>query len=138
MEQHTSEEGGLTIQEMAQAVGLSVHTLRYYERIGLIAPVGRDHGNGHRRYSDEDVQRISFLLKLRATGMPVRVMQRFVALYLQGDDTLPERQRILEDHYCAVRARIEELQQNLGVIEYKIALYAQQAEGNGKGNDNQC
>ena len=74
----------LTIQQTAEACGLSVHTLRYYERIGLIKPIPR-RSNGHRLYRAEDLNWIAFLLRLRATGMSIGEMQRYAQLREQGD-----------------------------------------------------
>ena len=113
-----------TVQEAAERTGLSVHTLRYYERAGLIPSVGRDAGSGHRRYSAQDLRGIHFLRKMRATGMPIREMQRYVALYRVGDDSLAERRRMLEERRCAVLAHIEELQGSLAAIDFKLASYA--------------
>ena len=73
-------ETELTIQQVATLTGLSVHTLRYYERNGLLEPVNRA-TNGHRRYRTEDITRIEFLTRLRTTGMPIRQMQQFARLY---------------------------------------------------------
>jgi DNA-binding transcriptional MerR regulator len=112
----------LTIQQVSERTGLSVHTLRYYERIGLLAPVSRA-ANGHRRYSIEDVNRVQFLNKMRATGMPIRKLCEFAALYAEGDDSLGERIRVLEEHRQTVLETIAELQRSLGVIEFKIDLY---------------
>ena len=81
-----------TIEEAAQRTGVSTHTLRYYERIGLLAPVGRA-SSGHRRYSDDDLGAVGFLTLLRQTGMPIRDMQRFVELTRAGDDTIPDGSR---------------------------------------------
>lgn len=117
-----------TIQEAAECTGLSVHTLRYYERIGLLAPVNRA-TNGHRRYTHEDMRRIVFLNKLRATGMPLRQMQRFAAAYQAGDASLRERIELLQAHREKVLAQIDELQQNLTVIEMKIQMYQEKEEG---------
>jgi DNA-binding transcriptional MerR regulator len=113
---------GLTIQQAAELSGLSEHTLRYYERIGLLRGVGRA-SNGHRRYGEADINRITFLNKLRATGMGIQQMKAFNDLFLQGDNTMSQRRFLLEQHRLEVQARIEELQHNLDVILYKIALY---------------
>src|SRR5690606_38983841 len=81
---------GLTIQQVAEATQLSEHTLRYYERIGLIHPISRA-DNGHRRYSPDDIGWIDFLTKLRAAGMTIQQMQAYAELQRRGDETLPER-----------------------------------------------
>jgi DNA-binding transcriptional MerR regulator len=121
-----SESGTFTIQETAERTGLSVHTLRYYERQGLIPRVPRDNGSGHRRFREEDIKGIEFLKKLRSTGMPISQMQHFVDLFYRGKSTLPERRKMLENHQCEVRRQLEELQANLAAIEFKIALYQRQ------------
>ena len=95
---------------MAERCGMTAHTLRYYERVGLIQPVGRAH-NGHRRYSEADEAWINFLHCMRATNMPIREMQRYAELRELGDSTSLERRKILEDHQAAIAAQIVELQQ---------------------------
>lgn len=124
-----------TIQEAAEACGLSVHTLRYYERIGLIHPISRGE-NSHRIYSRRDLRWIDFLLKLRRTGMPLKAMQRYAELQRMGDATLPERLSMLEKLRSKVHEEIAELHRHLDVIEYKIHLYrGLLAEGSGSSPD---
>lgn len=113
----------LTVQQAALETGLSVHTLRYYERVGLLDPPERGVTSGHRRYSDDDLRRVQFLKRLRTTGMPIREMQRFVGLYRQGDATLTERVELLENHRRKVFGQVAELQESLAAIEFKIASY---------------
>lgn len=112
----------LTIQQVAEETGLSVHTLRYYERIGLIHPIDRAQ-NTHRRYTMDDVGWIEFLNKLRATGMSIQQMQRYAELQRMGDDSLSERVEML----CALQeeaeTRMNDLMEHLKVIRYKIGIY---------------
>ena len=112
----------LTISDAAQKSGISAHTLRYWERAGLIQPVTRN-GSGHRRYAQEDLERIKFLTKLRATGMPIRQVRMYAELLNGGDDTNEERLALLEAHREAVRAHLEETAGNLDLIDWKIDLY---------------
>lgn len=112
----------LTIQQVAALTQLSEHTLRYYERIGLLDPVNRA-SSGHRRYSTGDIAWIEFLTRLRTTGMPIRKMQQFAALRRQGDLTVAERRMLLEAHRLEVQAKLDELQDNLFEIEQKIQHY---------------
>jgi len=112
----------LTIQEVAQATGLSAHTLRYYERVGLIHPIGREE-NTHRRYTADDVGWIDFLTKLRATGMSIKDMQKYAELQRRGDETLPERIEMLKSLRDTVEAHMEELNEHLKLIYYKIDIY---------------
>lgn len=116
-------ETEMTIRQVARETGLSAHTLRYYERIGLISPIGRA-PNGHRRYSGGDVGWITFLMRLRATGMPISRMKQYSDLQWQGDATLTERLALLEEHRREVKKRIEKLNYNLAVIEHKIEYYS--------------
>jgi DNA-binding transcriptional MerR regulator len=112
----------LTIADAARESGLSAHALRYYERAGLLDPVDRN-GSGHRRYRDEDLERIRFLTKLRATGMPIRDVRRYAELLREGDDNAAERLALLEAHRDAVQAQLEETARNLELIDWKINLY---------------
>lgn len=115
----------LTIQQAAAVTGLTVHTLRYYERIGLIDPIPRQN-NKHRLYREEDILWIEFLLKLRTTGLPIRQMRRYAELRRLGNqqESVSERKAILEQHTLSLEATVAELQSNLVVMYKKIALYA--------------
>lgn len=115
-------ENLLTIQQVAQATGLSEHTLRYYERIGLIHSVHRLE-NSHRRYTEQDIGWINFLTKLRKTGMSIQQMCAYAELQRQGDASLAERIQMLREHREKVEQGIAELQENLAVIHYKIDYY---------------
>ena len=117
----------LTIQETASRTGLSEHTLRYYEKIGLILPVERA-PNGHRRYNDEDLGWIDFLKCLRSTGMPVAQMIEFTQLTHAGDDTIQERLAMLKKHRECVLREIALLEKDLEVIHYKIDWYSNMIE----------
>ena len=112
----------LTIQEVTKATGLSAHTLRYYERIGLIHPIAREE-NTRRRYTADDVGWIDFLLKLRAIGMSIKDMQKYAELQRRGDETLPERLEMLRSLRDNVEARLDELNEHLKLIYYKIDIY---------------
>ncbi|MFP4978233.1 MerR family transcriptional regulator [Paenibacillus sp. CN-4] len=111
-----------TIQQVSQITGLSVHTLRYYEKIGLLNGVARNE-SGYRKYRDSDLLWIDFLIRLRETGMPISEMKQFSELRSQGEATIKERRTMLELHQNKVTKQIEELQENLLKIEHKITLY---------------
>jgi DNA-binding transcriptional MerR regulator len=112
----------LTISDAARATGVSAHTLRYYERAGLLDPVDRA-ASGHRRYAEEDIARIQFLTKLRSTGMPIRQIRQYAELMRHGDDTHEARLALLEAHREAVRSHLDETARNLELIDYKIDYY---------------
>lgn len=120
-------ERPLTIQQVASATGLGVHTLRYYERNGLIEPIERA-PNGHRRYSAQNIAWIEFLTRLRTTGMPIRQMQQFAALVREKPDQVQGRRILLEIHRSAVQKRLAELGQHLAVIDWKIQHYQEMEE----------
>ncbi len=115
-----------TISEVSATTGLTAHTLRWYERIGLLDPVDRSH-SGQRRYSDADLNRLAFLGRLRLTGMPVADMLRYVELSRAGDDTLEGRRELLVEHREEVRQKIADLHATLAVLDHKIDLYARNA-----------
>ena len=112
----------LTIGQVAETIGVSTHTLRYYEQAGLIRAVGRTQA-GHRLYAPADLDWLRFVMRLKATGMPIAGMQAFAALRAQGQPTVDARRELLVAHRDAVLARIAELQTNLGAIVDKIAYY---------------
>lgn len=116
---------GYTSQEIVKRTGMSVHTLRYYEHIGLLDHVDRLE-NGHRRYSNADMKRLAFLKRLKATGMPLSNMLAYVHLYRQGDETIVERQRMLEEHRLKVLAQINEHYQTVALLDTKIENYERQ------------
>jgi DNA-binding transcriptional MerR regulator len=101
---------------------MTAHTLRYYERVGLIQPVGRAR-NGHRRYSEADEAWLHFLHCMRATSMPIREMQRYAELREQGDATSLVRRKILEDHQTGIAEQIVELQRAHALLTHKITNY---------------
>ncbi|MEU3407584.1 MerR family transcriptional regulator [Streptomyces sp. NPDC006670] len=112
-----------TISEVEARTGLTQHTLRWYERIGLMPHVDRSH-SGQRRFSDKDLHWLAFVGKLRATGMSVADMVRYAELVREGDHTVDERRALLERTRREVLARVAELTDALDVLDFKIALYA--------------
>jgi DNA-binding transcriptional MerR regulator len=128
MEPNTaSPETGMTIADAARASGLSVHTLRYYERAGLIGDVDRA-SSGHRRYSDADMAWVETIRCLRATGMPIARIRRYYELMRTGGHER-ERLALLEEHREAVRAQLAEVQDHLAFVERKIAIYEERTDG---------
>ena len=111
-----------TISEVAQCTGVSIDTLRYYERVGLIHEVERL-SNTHRCYKESDIQWIQFLLRLRATGASIQQMLAYVRLERLGESTLCERVALLKAHHEQVEAHIQHLQDYLVVLDSKITLY---------------
>lgn len=115
--------GELTISEVAERTGLTRHTLRYYERDGLMLGVGRA-GSGHRRYSERDLGWIELITKLRATGMPIREVRRYAELVRAGDGNEDERLALLRAHRERVLAQLDTMTAHLGALDMKISYYA--------------
>ncbi|GLY71488.1 MerR family transcriptional regulator [Amycolatopsis taiwanensis] len=111
-----------SIAEAARRSGLSIDTLRYYERIKLVEPPERD-AAGRRAYSDDDLAWLRFLTKLRTIGMPIRRMREYAELRRHGEAAAPRRMAILVEQRRSVRERIAELQSCLDVLDYKIDHY---------------
>ena len=119
---------GLTIAEAAEVSGVSAHTLRYYQRAGLIGDVDRA-ASGHRRYGDEDLAWIHTIQCLRATGMPIRAIRRYAELARSGEGNWEERLALLEEHRAAVQVQLDEVQGHLAFIDRKITTYKDRING---------
>ncbi|RJO73348.1 MerR family transcriptional regulator [Nocardia panacis] len=116
-------EPGVSIAEAARRTGVSVHTLRYYERACLVvAPVDRTR-SGRRRYGELDLEWINICTRLRATGMPIKVIRRYAELVSAGRGNETERLALMESHRAEVVAKLTEIQQNLKLIDHKIDVY---------------
>ena len=116
-----------TIKQAAMRSGVSVDTLRYYERIGLMPAVERA-SNGHRRYTGVDLGWIHLLNLLRNTGMSIQQMLKFVKLEQQGAKALPLQIEILKNHRAALLSHIQELKTSLEALDEKITYYSRLAK----------
>lgn len=119
---------GYSIAEAARRSGLSIDTLRYYERIKLVDPPARD-AAGRRVYSDEDLAWLGFLTRLRTTGMPIKMMREYAQHRRRRAAGAPRLKGILVEQRDSVRARIAELQSCLDVLDYKIDNYERICRG---------
>ncbi len=124
----TLEAREMSVAEAAEEAGVSGHTLRYYERAGLMAAIERN-GSGHRRYSTQDVEWIVVITKLRATGMPIRRIRDYAELVQAGEGNEQERLALLEAHRADVKRKLAETRKNLELIDYKINLYREKSCG---------
>jgi DNA-binding transcriptional MerR regulator len=118
----------LTIAQAAAQTGLTAHTLRYYERDGLmLASVDRS-TSGHRRYSEHDLTWIELITRLRSTGMPIRDVRRYAALVRDGSGNEAERLALLKAHRERVEAQLAEVTSHLRAIDHKIGIYEGQVD----------
>ena len=112
-----------TIQDVSEKTGLTAHTLRYYEKEGLLTGVERSRG-GFRQYSDEDLERLGLICCLKNTGMSLQEIARFVALTNEGEQTLRERVEMLREHRESVIARMDEMQRYLDKVTWKLNFFS--------------
>ena len=113
----------LTIAEAATRTGLTAHTLRYYERDGLMLSTVDRAVSGHRRYTDRDLTWIEMITRLRSTGMPIRDVRRYADLVRAGDGNEAERLELLKAHRERVEAQLAQVNAHLRAIDHKIGLY---------------
>jgi DNA-binding transcriptional MerR regulator len=126
----------MKIGELAKRSGLTGHTIRYYERIGLLPRARRDRSN-QRDYDAAILDWIEFLGRLKTTGMPIREMLAYARLRAQGPSTAGERRALLERHPVGVRKRLSELQASLLVLDKKITGYAGSTEDGSRHDERQ-
>lgn len=119
-----------TISQMAQKFGMEPHTLRFYEKEGIITP--QRTSSGIRSYTDENVAQLEMAMCLKSTGMPLKDIRKYFELVRAGDETLDERLQIFKDHREHVLGEIAELQKYLCKIEHKIEWYQGFVEGKRK------
>ena len=113
-----------SIQDVSKKTGLSAHTLRYYEKEGLITGVERSQG-GFRQYTDENLEQLGLICCLKNTGMSLQEIVRFVELTHQGEHTLKERVELLREHREAVIRRMSEMQQYLDKVTWKLNFFSE-------------
>ena len=116
-----------SIQDVSRKTGLTAHTLRYYEKEGLIPSIERSQG-GIRQYTDEDLEALGLICCLKNTGMSLQEIARFVQLAHEGDGTLEERVKLLKDHREKLIARIAEMQKHLEEVTWKVSYFSRKLE----------
>jgi len=112
----------MKIAEVSERYAISLDTLRYYERIGLIQPVNRN-ASGIRDYCETDLRRVEFIKCMRSAGLPIEVLIEYVALIDQGDLTIQARKEILKKQRVLLTTRMKEMQKTLDILDHKIDVY---------------
>ncbi|UUZ80294.1 MerR family transcriptional regulator [Paenibacillus sp. P26] len=115
-------ENKFSSKQVSEKTGLSIHTLRYYEQIGLIDGIVRDE-NGYREYSESDIVWFQVLRYFRAIGMPIREMQEFMALHNSEVSTITARREFMESYRSKVVDQMKELEKTLEKIDNKINFF---------------
>ncbi len=116
---------GLSIGQVAERTGLSVHALRFYEREGLLADAVRRESNGRRVYTEDDVEWLDMCIRFRSSGMPLETIRKYTELVRQGSGNEQDRLALLRSHQDYVTAQIQELTECLSVITHKVDIYQQ-------------
>ena len=114
------------IADVAAVTGVSAHTLRYYERVGLV-DVARD-AAGRRAYDSHALARVVFVTRMRMSDMSIRGIAHYLELVRRGESTVSERLAFMQAHRESIRQRLRDLQAALAVVEYKITTYGGHCE----------
>jgi len=110
------------ISEISERSGLSIHTLRYYEKEGLLANISRN-VSGRRVYSEIDLIWLIWIQRLKSTGMSLKDIKRFSVLRSIGDSSISDRKNMLVEHSKKLRSDIQRLQDELDIVNYKVEAY---------------
>ena len=116
------DEENMQISEVAQKFGLTQDTLRYYEREGLIGPIAKG-DNGIRNYTENDLQRIQFVKCMRAAGLEISFLKKYIQLFDEGDETIKERREILVEQRKILKKKLDDMQEAYDRLNMKIDLY---------------
>ena len=111
-----------TINEVAQKCDLTAHTLRFYDKVGLLPFVSRT-PSGIRSFSERDLELIKLICCLKNTGMPIKEIKRYIDMVMEGAVTVETRRQMMVDHRKEVLRQIDELKKNVNLIDLKIAFY---------------
>jgi len=110
------------ISEISERSGLSVHTLRYYEKEGLLRNISRN-TSGRRKYSEVDLIWLTWIQRLKSTGMSLKDIKQFSVLRTMGDASISDRKNMLIEHSQKLKSDIQRLQNELDIVEYKVEAY---------------
>lgn len=111
-----------SISETAKKAGITASTIRFYEKEGLLPNIKRDK-NGIRFFTDDNLQSLRIIECLKATGMPIKDIRKFIDLCAEGDNSLQERYKLFLDRKVAIQKQIKELQKIEKVIDFKCWYY---------------
>lgn len=112
----------MTIDEVSEKLSISKHSLRYYEKVGLISNVDRTAGN-IRDYNIANINRIEFIQKMRTAGVGISSLKQYIDLAIEGDSTISQRKQILIDQQAQIANKIKQLETTLEYLDHKIENY---------------
>lgn len=112
----------LTIKEVGEKLGLSNDTLRYYEKVGLVGPIGKTK-SGIRDYNENDVSRLEFIKCMREAEISINVLKKYLDLFDMGEDTKEERKNLLDNQRIFLENKIKKMEEAHQRLLYKLKLY---------------
>ncbi|MCH4171164.1 MAG: MerR family transcriptional regulator [Lactobacillus sp.] len=115
---------GYSIKEVAEKFGLSIYTIRYYDKQGLLPFVGRN-ASGYREFTESDLRFVHTICCLKDTGMKISDIKQYIDYCMAGPATIADRKRLLTAHRQQVVAQQKKLRENLQEIDYKLDVYNQ-------------
>ncbi len=121
----------MNIKKVSERMGVSADTIRYYERIGLIAPVKRNE-NGVREFDEEDMRWIAFSRQMRKAGLSIDSLVEYVSLFRQGDSTVDARIALIREQKKELEAKAAELQEAISRLQFKLENYGHVQEAESK------
>ncbi|WP_164821835.1 MerR family transcriptional regulator, partial [Paenibacillus koleovorans] len=111
-----------TINEIANICNISVHTIRFYDKEGLLPFITRN-STGNRQFSEADLEVIKLICCLKNTGMQVKEIKQYIDFCMQGEETASARRQLMNDHRKTVLNQIDDLKKSINIIDLKIAFY---------------
>ncbi len=111
-----------TINEAAKILDISVHTIRFYDKEGLLPFVTRN-STGNRQFNESDLELIKVICCLKNSGMPIKEIRQYIDLCMQGKDTAGARRQLMVDHRKAILKQIDDFKKNLNIVDLKIGFY---------------
>ncbi|AMC92790.1 hypothetical protein AOC36_01955 [Erysipelothrix larvae] len=111
----------MRIKEVSELLGISSHTLRYYEKVGLMRPVPKN-GGGIRDYEEQDVSRLRFIQCMRSADVSIDILKQYIDLFDSPGDTTLQRKALLKDQYEIMQAKYQAMEEGLAYLEHKISL----------------
>ncbi|MFB5676907.1 MerR family transcriptional regulator [Paenibacillus terreus] len=117
-----------SINEVAAMCDVTAHTLRFYDKEGLLPFVGRN-GAGNRIFSERDLGIVKFICCLKNTGMPIKEIKKYIEMAMAGEETAETRRDMILEHRKEVLRQIDELKKSLTILDLKVAFYDSYKDG---------
>jgi DNA-binding transcriptional MerR regulator len=111
-----------TISQIAEKMGVTVYTLHYYDKEGLLPFVDRNR-NGARVFKDSDFGWLDTITALKNTGMPLKQIRQYIEWVMEGDSTIAQRFECIKNQKKLVKKQLEELKDYAELLDYKEWYY---------------